>query len=49
MRDACQDNDVPSKIIKMNSDMFANILYQNINDVIATSVFPQNFKTEILL
>ena len=43
-RKACQDTDVPSKIIKMNSDIFADFLYQNFNDTIATSVFPQNLK-----
>ena len=43
-RKACQDTDVPSKIVKMNSDIFADFLHQNFNHVIATSVFPQNFK-----
>ena len=43
-RKACQDTDVPSKIIKMNSDIFADFLYQNFNDAIAISVFPQNLK-----
>ena len=43
-RKACQDTDVPSKIIKMNSDIFADFLYQNFNVAIATSVFPQNLK-----
>ena len=28
----------------MNSDIFADFLYQNFNDAIATSVFPQNLK-----
>ena len=27
-RKACQDTEVPSKIIKMNSDIFADFLYQ---------------------
>ena len=28
----------------MNSDIFADFLYQNVNDAIAKSVFPQNLK-----
>ena len=32
------------KIIKMNSDIFADFLYQNFNHAIATSVFLQNLK-----
>ena len=28
----------------MNSDIFADLLYQNFNDAIATSVFPQDLK-----
>ena len=28
----------------MNSDIFADFLYQNFNDAIATSVFPQNLR-----
>ena len=43
-RKACQDTDVPSKIVKMNSDIFADVLHQNFNDAIATSVFKQNLK-----
>ena len=41
---ACQDTEVSSKIIKMNSDIFADFLHQHFNDAIATSVFPQNLK-----
>ena len=43
-RKACQDTDVPSKIVKMNSDIFADFLHQNFKDATATSVFPQNLK-----
>ena len=43
-RKACQDTDVPSKIVKMNSDIFADFLHQDFNGNIATSVFPQNLK-----
>ena len=37
---ACQDTDIPSKIVKMNSDIFADFLHQNFYDAIATLVFP---------
>ena len=40
----CQDTDIPSKIVKMNSDIFADFLHQNFYDAIATLVFPQNLK-----
>ena len=43
-RKACKDTDVPSKIIKVNSDIFADFLHQSFNDAIATSAFPQNLK-----
>ena len=39
-----QDTDVPSKIVKMNSDIFADFLHQNFNDAIATLALPQNLK-----
>ena len=29
---ACQDTDVPTKIIKNNSDIFYDFIYQNFND-----------------
>ena len=43
-RKACQDTDVPSKVVKVNSDIFADFFHQNFNDAIATSVFPQDLK-----
>ena len=39
-RKTCQETELPSKIIKMNSDIFSAFLHQNFNDTIATSVFP---------
>ena len=42
-RKAWQDTDVPSKIVKMKAT-FADFLHQNLNDAIATSVFPRNLK-----
>ena len=43
-RKTCQDTDVPSFIIKMNSDIFADFFHEDFNDAIATSVFPQNLQ-----
>ena len=43
-RKACQDTDVSSKIIKMDSDIFADFFLQNFNNAIVISVFPQNLK-----
>ena len=43
-RKACKDTDVPSKIIQVNSDIFADFLHQSFNDAILTSAFPQNLK-----
>ena len=43
-RKACQDTDIPQKIVKMSTDIFADFLHQNFNDAIATSLFPQNLK-----
>lgn len=41
---ACQDTDIPTKIIKENSDIFADFIFQNMNYGIASSVFPANIK-----
>ena len=42
---ACQDTDLPTKIIQENFDIFADFIFQNFNNVvIAFSVFPTNIK-----
>ena len=41
---ACQDTDIPSKIGKENSDIFAEFIFQNLNYGIEFSVFPANIK-----
>ena len=41
----CQVNDIPTKIVKENSDIFADIIFHNLNDCFINSVFPENFKT----
>ena len=41
---ACQDTDIPTKIINKNFDIFADFIFQNLNHGIAFSVFPSNIK-----
>ena len=38
VKKACQDTDIPIKVIKNNSDIFANFFFLNLNDCIASSV-----------
>ena len=40
----CQLKDIPNKIIKMNSDIFANFICSHFNYYIDTGEFPQEFK-----
>ena len=44
IKKACQETDIPTKLIKENSDIFADFIYQNFNNAIASSVFPENLK-----
>ena len=37
---ACQDTDIPTKIVQENSDIFAEFIFQNLNYGIEFSVFP---------
>ena len=41
---ACQDTDVPTKIIKDNCDIFGDFIYQNINDTVDNDIFPNVLK-----
>ena len=41
---ACQDSDIPTKVIKSNSDIFTNVLYSEFNRYIETTVFPPSMK-----
>ena len=41
---ACQDSDIPTKVIKSNSDIFADALYYEFNRSLETSVFPLSLK-----
>ena len=40
----CQKQDIPIKVIKNNSDIFSNILFESINHCFSTSCFPDELK-----
>ena len=44
VKKACQKKDIPTKVIKNNSDAFADFFFFNLNNCIASLVFPSNFK-----
>ena len=39
-----QDTDIPTKLIKENPDIFADFIFENLNDSISQSVFPSALK-----
>ena len=41
---ACEDTDIPSKIIKENADIFANFLHSSFNTSVTNSEFPSVLK-----
>ena len=41
---ASQQSDIQTKILKQNSDYFAECFYENINQCISKSIFPSDFK-----
>ena len=41
---ASQQSDISTKILKQNSDYFAEYFYENINQCISKSVFPSDLK-----
>ena len=41
---ATQNTDIPTKLIKENSDIFADFIFENLNDSISHSVFPSALK-----
>ena len=41
---ACQDTDIPSKIIKENADIFASFLHSSFNASVTNSEFPSLLK-----
>ena len=44
VKKACQDTDIPTKIIRENWDIFLDFVFQNFNNGIASSVFPASLK-----
>ena len=44
IKKACQDTDIAIKVIKNNSNIFADFFFFNLNNCIASSVFPSNLK-----
>ena len=45
---ATQNTDIPTKLIKENSDIFADFIFENLNDCIAKSLFPSSLKNAII-
>ena len=41
---ACQDKNIATKVVKDNSDIFADFLFLKLSNCIALSVFPSNLK-----
>ena len=48
IKKACQDTDIPTKIIKENADIFADFIYQNFNNAIDIAVFPAILKSAVV-
>ena len=44
IKKACQDTDIATKVIKNNSDLVADLFFLNLNNCIASSLFPSNSK-----
>ena len=43
-----QNTDIPTKLIKENSDIFANFIFENLNNCISHSIFPTSMKHAII-
>ena len=41
---ACQDSDIPTKVVKSNLDIFTDALYSEFNRSLETSIFPASMK-----
>ena len=46
---ACQEPDVPVKLIKSNKDLFSHFIYCNFNNSLFSSNFPSNLKAADIL
>ena len=41
---ACQENDIPVKIIKSNKNIFSHFIHHNFNDLLCSSISPSKLK-----
>ena len=48
-KNACQQHDIPVKLIKSNKDLFSHFLYHNFNNSLFSSNFPSNLKAADIL
>ena len=46
---ACQEHDIPVKLIKSNKDLFSHFIYHNFNNSLFSSIFPSNLKAADIL
>ena len=46
---ACQEHDIPVKLIKSNKDLFSHFIYHNFNNSLFSSNFPANLKAADIL
>ena len=46
---ATQNTDIPTKLIKENSDIFTDFIFENLNDCIAKSLFPSSLRNAIII
>ena len=46
---ACQEHDIPVKLIKSNKDLFSHFIYHNFNNSLFSSNFPSNLKAADVL
>ena len=46
---AIQNTDIPTKLIKESSDIFANFIFENFNNCICHSIFPTSVKNAIII
>ena len=45
---AIQNTDIPTKLTKENSDIFANFIFENLNNCISHSIFPTSMKNAVI-
>ena len=48
-KSACQEHDIPVKLIKSNKDLFSHFIYHNFNNSLFISNFPSNLKAAGIL